>query len=56
MRDEERAAGRGDGRITVLVCDVVVGNAYPVIEDPEGPLSLMGCPQVHDRTPLCSNQ
>ena len=53
MRDEERAAGRGDGRITVLVCDVVVGNAYPVIEHPEGPLSLMGCPQVHTRTHLC---
>ena len=44
--------GRGmrdqDGRVTVLVCDVAVGNAYPVIEHPDAPHSesLKGRPQV----------
>jgi hypothetical protein len=38
-----------DGRATVLVCDVVVGNVYPVIEHPHDPdpsRSLKGRPQV----------
>jgi hypothetical protein len=36
-----------EGRATVLVCDAVVGNVYPVIEHPRDPdRSLMGRPQV----------
>jgi hypothetical protein len=36
-----------EGRATVLVCDVAVGNVYPVIEHPSDPArSLMGRPQV----------
>ena len=37
-----------DERVTVLVCDVAVGNAYPVIEHPDAPhsKSLKGRPQV----------
>jgi hypothetical protein len=38
-----------DGRATVLVCDVVVGNVYPVIEHPHDPdpsRTLKGRPQV----------
>jgi hypothetical protein len=29
---------------------VQVGNVYPVIEDPEGPISLKGRSQVHSRS------
>ena len=35
-----------DGNVTVLVCNVVVGNLYPVIEDPDGATSLKGKPGV----------
>jgi hypothetical protein len=36
-----------EGRATVLVCDAVVGNVYPVIEHPRDPArSLLGRPQV----------
>ena len=35
------------GNVTVLVCEVAVGNVYPVIEHPDDPLrSLKGRPQV----------
>uniref|UniRef100_A0A7S0QHA3 PARP catalytic domain-containing protein n=1 Tax=Cryptomonas curvata TaxID=233186 RepID=A0A7S0QHA3_9CRYP len=36
----------GDLGMTVLVCDLAVGNAYPVIEHPDGADSLKGRPQV----------
>eukprot|EP00291_Cryptomonas_curvata_P014810 CAMPEP_0172154182 /NCGR_PEP_ID=MMETSP1050-20130122/1887_1 /TAXON_ID=233186 /ORGANISM="Cryptomonas curvata, Strain CCAP979/52" /LENGTH=467 /DNA_ID=CAMNT_0012822859 /DNA_START=201 /DNA_END=1600 /DNA_ORIENTATION=+ len=37
-----------DGNVTILVCDVAVGNVYPVIERPNDPRekSLKGRPQV----------
>ena len=49
MRDES-------GRVTVLVCDVAVGNAYPVIELPDGADSLKGRPQAPAPPPTPTTQ
>ena len=38
--------GDADGNVAVIVCNVVVGNMYPVIENPGGPNSLNGKPPV----------
>ena len=38
--------GDADGNVAVIVCNVVVGNMYPVIETPDGPHSLNGKPPV----------